>query len=68
MFEGQNILDKSADRIAGIGIARTFQNLALFRTMRVSRQCARRRSFAEPQRFFQRCGASAMGSARGKKR
>jgi branched-chain amino acid transport system ATP-binding protein len=35
LFEGQNILDKSADRIPGIGIARTFQNLALFRTMSV---------------------------------
>ena len=35
VFEGQNILDNSADRIAGIGIARTFQNLALFRTMSV---------------------------------
>jgi len=35
LFEGQNILAKSANRIAGIGIARTFQNLALFRTMSV---------------------------------
>jgi branched-chain amino acid transport system ATP-binding protein len=34
-FEGQDILGKSANRIAGIGIARTFQNLALFRTMSV---------------------------------
>src|SRR5579872_2154802 len=34
-FEGQNILDKSADRISRIGIARTFQNLALFRSMSV---------------------------------
>ncbi len=35
LFEDQNILDRSANRIAGIGIARTFQNLALFRTMSV---------------------------------
>lgn len=35
LLEGQNILGLSADRIAGIGIARTFQNLALFRTMSV---------------------------------
>jgi len=35
LFEGQDILGKSANRIAGIGIARTFQNLALFRTMSV---------------------------------
>jgi branched-chain amino acid transport system ATP-binding protein len=35
LFQGQNILSASADRIAGIGIARTFQNLALFRTMSV---------------------------------
>jgi len=35
LFEGQNILDKPADRIAHVGIARTFQNLALFRTMSV---------------------------------
>jgi branched-chain amino acid transport system ATP-binding protein len=34
-FEGNSILDKSADRIAALGIARTFQNLALFRTMSV---------------------------------
>src|SRR6185437_1939613 len=34
-FEGQNLLDRSADQIPGIGIARTFQNLALFRTMSV---------------------------------
>ncbi|MGH6665042.1 MAG: ABC transporter ATP-binding protein [Pseudolabrys sp.] len=35
LFEGQNILDRSADQISRIGIARTFQNLALFRTMSV---------------------------------
>lgn len=35
LLEGQNILGLSADRIVGIGIARTFQNLALFRTMSV---------------------------------
>jgi branched-chain amino acid transport system ATP-binding protein len=35
LLNGQNILDMSADRIAGMGIARTFQNLALFRTMSV---------------------------------
>jgi branched-chain amino acid transport system ATP-binding protein len=34
-FEGQNLLDRSADQIPGIGIARTFQNLALFHTMSV---------------------------------
>jgi branched-chain amino acid transport system ATP-binding protein len=34
-FEGSNILDKSADKITALGIARTFQNLALFRTMSV---------------------------------
>jgi branched-chain amino acid transport system ATP-binding protein len=34
-FEGQNLLDKSANQIPGIGIARTFQNLALFRSMSV---------------------------------
>ena len=34
-FEGRNILDQSASKITGIGIARTFQNLALFRTMSV---------------------------------
>jgi branched-chain amino acid transport system ATP-binding protein len=34
-FEGRNILDPSASRITGLGIARTFQNLALFRTMSV---------------------------------
>jgi branched-chain amino acid transport system ATP-binding protein len=34
-FAGQNILDKTAERITGLGIARTFQNLALFRSMSV---------------------------------
>jgi branched-chain amino acid transport system ATP-binding protein len=34
-FEGNSILAKSADRIPALGIARTFQNLALFRTMSV---------------------------------
>jgi len=34
-FDGQNILNKTADRISGLGIARTFQNLALFRSMSV---------------------------------
>jgi branched-chain amino acid transport system ATP-binding protein len=34
-FEGRHILDQSASKITGIGIARTFQNLALFRTMSV---------------------------------
>src|SRR5204862_975943 len=35
MFEGRTILDRAAHRIADIGIGRTFQNLALFRTMSV---------------------------------
>jgi len=35
LFEGQNILCVAAHRIAELGIARTFQNLALFRTMSV---------------------------------
>ncbi len=34
-FEGRSILTKSADRIPALGIARTFQNLALFRSMSV---------------------------------
>jgi branched-chain amino acid transport system ATP-binding protein len=34
-FEGHNILGQSASKITGLGIARTFQNLALFRTMSV---------------------------------
>jgi branched-chain amino acid transport system ATP-binding protein len=34
-FESRNILDQSASKITGLGIARTFQNLALFRTMSV---------------------------------
>ena len=35
LFEGRTILDRPAHRIAEIGIGRTFQNLALFRTMSV---------------------------------
>jgi branched-chain amino acid transport system ATP-binding protein len=35
LLEGRSILGKSPHRIAEIGIARTFQNLALFRTMSV---------------------------------
>jgi branched-chain amino acid transport system ATP-binding protein len=34
-FEGRDITAVAANRIAGLGIARTFQNLALFRTMSV---------------------------------
>ena len=34
-FEGRDILGESASRITGLGISRTFQNLALFRTMSV---------------------------------
>jgi branched-chain amino acid transport system ATP-binding protein len=34
-FEGRDILDQSANKISALGIARTFQNLALFRTMSV---------------------------------
>jgi branched-chain amino acid transport system ATP-binding protein len=35
LFEGQSILARPPHRIADIGIGRTFQNLALFRTMSV---------------------------------
>src|SRR5437588_3896462 len=35
VFEGRTILDRAPHRIADIGIGRTFQNLALFRTMSV---------------------------------
>ena len=35
VFEGRSILDRPPHRIADIGIGRTFQNLALFRTMSV---------------------------------
>ena len=35
VFEGSSILDRPPHRIAEIGIGRTFQNLALFRTMSV---------------------------------
>src|SRR3954463_10786937 len=35
VFEGRTILDRAPHRIAEIGIGRTFQNLALFRTMSV---------------------------------
>src|SRR6185295_17403878 len=35
VFEGRTILDRATHRIAEIGIGRTFQNLALFRTMSV---------------------------------
>jgi branched-chain amino acid transport system ATP-binding protein len=34
-FEGESILDKSAQQITALGIARTFQNLALFHRMSV---------------------------------
>ena len=35
LFEGQNIVEVPAHGIASLGIGRTFQNLALFRTMTV---------------------------------
>jgi branched-chain amino acid transport system ATP-binding protein len=34
-FDGHDILGQPANKITGLGIARTFQNLALFRTMSV---------------------------------
>src|SRR5476649_1977848 len=36
-FEGRRLLDVPRHRIAALGIGRTFQNLALFRTMSVRR-------------------------------
>src|SRR5512134_2263141 len=35
LFQGRTILDRAPHRIADMGIGRTFQNLALFRTMSV---------------------------------
>jgi len=35
LFEGQSITDVPTHRIAGLGMGRTFQNLAMFRTMPV---------------------------------
>jgi branched-chain amino acid transport system ATP-binding protein len=35
LFEGRNITDYSPSRIAALGVARTFQNIALFRGMTV---------------------------------
>jgi len=35
LFQGRSILDRAPHRIAEIGIGRTFQNLALFRTLSV---------------------------------
>jgi len=35
VFEGRDLLEVDPHRIAGLGIGRTFQNLALFRTMTV---------------------------------
>ena len=35
LFEGRSLTDSPAHRIAALGIGRTFQNLALFRTMSV---------------------------------
>jgi branched-chain amino acid transport system ATP-binding protein len=35
LFEGRDLLEVEAHRIAGLGIGRTFQNLALFRSMTV---------------------------------
>jgi branched-chain amino acid transport system ATP-binding protein len=52
LFEGSSILDRSAHQIAGLGIARTFQNLALFHRMsvldniRVGRHARSRSDFA----------------------
>jgi branched-chain amino acid transport system ATP-binding protein len=35
LFQGRSLLTAAAHRIAGLGISRTFQNLALFRTLSV---------------------------------
>jgi branched-chain amino acid transport system ATP-binding protein len=36
LFQGRSLLDVPRHRVAGVGIGRTFQNLALFRTMNVA--------------------------------
>ena len=48
MFEGRSLLGVPRHRMAELGIGRTFQNLALFRTMSVLRQHPARRRIAAP--------------------
>jgi branched-chain amino acid transport system ATP-binding protein len=51
LFDGESLLEAPPHRIAGLGISRTFQNLALFRTMsvldnvRVGQHACRRGNF-----------------------
>ena len=53
VFDGSSLLQVPRHRVAGLGIGRTFQNLALFRTMTVldnvmvGRQCRTRSGFFE---------------------
>ena len=68
LFEGRSLLSRPPHRIAEIGIARTFQNLALFPRQSVLRQCPDRRPCPQPQRFRQRHLAPAVGAAAGERR
>ena len=52
-------------RMAGLGIGRTFQNLALFRTHERARQRAGRRAPPRSFRLHRQCAAPAGGAARG---
>ncbi len=64
LFDGSSLLKLPRHRIAGAGIGRTFQNLALFRTMTVLDNVMVGRHCRTAQRLFRQCAAPARGRAR----
>ena len=62
LFKGRSILEHAADRIAALGIGRTFQNLALFPTLSRSGQCHDRRAQPNAQRLHLERRAASLGA------
>ena len=65
LFEGRSILGRPPHRIAGIGIGRTFQNLALFPHLTVLDNVLVGAPCAQPRRLRQRRAAPALACAGG---
>ena len=63
-FRGRSILRLPPTRIAALGIARTFQNLALFPSLSVLDNVHDRRPLPEPERLSVGRAAAALGRPR----
>lgn len=69
-FDGQNLLDRNADAVADLGIARTFQNIELFdhatvlQNLLVGRHRHRKTTLVEELFFAPRVRRKSIGTAR----